>query len=398
MVDAAPFRALRYDAAIAGDPAATSAPAYDDLDRFSYARHRAASPYTVLELLAGGNGGYEAAGAAFRRWRRTGVLVEDAAPGFFLYEIHELRQAVPAVLRGVLAAVAVTGDTLLPHESVDHVRIEARLARLAAVPADLAPVFAVHTAADAAFRDVVDAGPSTPPVVAFTDEFGADHRVWPVLDPEAVAVLHQGLSGVRAVIADGHHRFGAAVELHRRDPSNTRTLTYLVDATAYGPQLLPVHRLVDPVPPDLDGRLRGVFDLHTASGGQGRPVTQDHAVMALQRDGEEAVRLVVRDELALDHLMPAHRSPAWRRLDSAIFDQVIRPLLGDARVQYRSDAARAAQELHLYDDAALFVLRPPPLESVYACALAGEAMPAKSTWFRPKPRAGLVMRSLQSAP
>ena len=97
MVDAAPFRALRYEPAVAGDPATTSAPAYDELERFTYARHLQASPYTVLELLAPRAESFAAAGAAYDRWRRTGVLVTDDRPGYYLYEEHELRHGVPAV-------------------------------------------------------------------------------------------------------------------------------------------------------------------------------------------------------------------------------------------------------------------------------------------------------------
>ncbi|MPZ74386.1 MAG: DUF1015 family protein [Nitriliruptorales bacterium] len=399
VVDAAPFRALRYDTAIAGDPATTSAPAYDDLGRFQYAQHRTASPYTVLELLAGAgddqSGGYESAGAAYRRWLRTGVLVEHSHPAFYLYEIHELRRAVPAVLRGVLAAVAVTGDTLLPHERVESHRIENRLRRLAAVPADLAPVFAVHTAAGRDFRDVVDAAPHTPPLIAFTDEVGADHRIWPVTESDAHHTLAMGLRGVRAVIADGHHRFAAAVELQRLQPQQRRTLTYLVDATAYGPQLLPVHRVATRVPRDLARRLREVSTVTPV------PIEAlEDALAAVhgpalgwRTAGDEGWLLIAHDA-ELVRRMPRERSTAWRRLDTAVFEYLVRPVLGDAEITYR--AGDGASQGALRPGSALFLVRPPPLETVYSCALEGEAMPAKSTWFRPKPRAGVVMRSLDS--
>ena len=390
MVDAAPFRALRYDAAIAGDPASTSAPAYDDLGRFQYAQHRTASPYTVLELLAGGGDGYEQAGAAFRRWLRTGVLIEDAEPAFYLYEIHELRHAVPAVLRGVLAAVAVSGDTLLPHEGVDPRRVASRLDRIAAVPADLAPVFAVHTPAGDAFRRVVDAAPHARPVAAFTDEAGADHRIWPVTRPDLLRDLVEGLRDVRAVIADGHHRFASAVELQRRSPQLTRTLAYLVDGATYGPELLPVHRLVEHVPADLVQRLGQDMVV--------RPVAPGSAAheLALQRGPALGLQTAQGDWL----LAPREPSPStaaddrpWRRIDAALFDEMVRPVLPDAEVRYlpgdRAPASAAG-------NAALFFLRAPALATVLACAEAGETMPAKSTWFRPKPRAGVVMRSLDS--
>lgn len=398
VVDAAPFRALRYDPAVAGDPAATSAPAYDDVGRFTYAHHRTASPYTVLELLAGGDDGYRGAGATFRRWRRTGVLVEDSRPAYYLYEIHELRHGIPAVLRGVLAAVTVTDRSLLPHESVDASRVRSRVARLEAVPADLAPVFAVHTAAPPDFRAIVDAHPTAPPVVAFTDEHGADHRVWAVRDAEAIDALTHGMAQVTAVIADGHHRHAAAVERARRQPSADRTLAYLVDGATYGPQLLPVHRRVDPLPDDVAERLSGDFRMESVA-------TQDidaaleaapTPAFALLHHGGAAL-LVARDAAQLHKSVDPERSEAWRRLPSAVWESVVRPRLGPTSVTYHAATPRLLADVDASPAAGLFLLPAPSLDDVYACALAGEAMPAKTTWFRPKPRAGLVMRSVDSS-
>lgn len=399
MVNAAPFAALRYDPAVAGDPGSTSAPAYDDLERFTYAQHRTASPYTVLELLTGedvsGADAYRAAAGTFNRWVRTHVLVTDPEPAFYLYEIHELRHGVPSLLRGVLAAVAVEGDTLLPHEAVDPLRVESRVRRVEAVPAELAPVFAVHTPGPPALRSVLDAPPTSRPVIAFTDETGSDHRVWALRDPQTMERVQSGLAEVSAVIADGHHRFAAAAQRPRSMPGTDRTLTYLVDSTAYGPQLHPVHRLVARFTATAAHDLRALFtwqpiaaeDLPQALAQAGAPA------YGLVIDGADAALLTVRDEAAVRAALPPDRSPTWSRLESAIWNHAVRPLLGDVEIRYRSDVPAAARELH-GTGGALFVLRPPKLDDIFACALAGEAMPVKSTWFRPKPRAGLVMRSL----
>ena len=403
MVDAAPFTALRYDPAIAGDPASTSAPAYDDVERFTYARHRTASPYTVLELLAGEDAApdaYRGAAGTFRRWRRTGVLAEDAAPAFYIYEIHELRSGVPTMLRGVLAAVAVQGDTLLPHEAVHPDRVAARVRRMEAVPADLAPVFAVHQPGPPSLRQVLDAPPSTRPIVAFTDEAGADHRVWALREPDAVEAVRSGLSEIRAVIADGHHRFAAAAQRAALGNGATdRTLTYLVDATMYGPHLHPVHRLV--AAPDtaaLLHRLDGAFELQPVASGDlatAAAAAGDSVVFGLHVGGGPSGLLVARDGTALRSMLPSGHSPSWTKLDAAVWEHAVRPLLGDAPVVYRADGLTARREADA-GGGALFLLRPPVIDDVFACAFAGEALPPKSTWFRPKPRAGLVLRSLDS--
>ena len=399
MVDAEPFGALRYDPAVAGSAAATSAPAYDDVGRFDYARHRTASPYTVLELLAGdGPDGFRAAGAAYQRWRRTGVLVEDSAPAYYLYEIHELRAGVPAVLRGVLAAVSVEDGNLLPHEAVDETRVADRTHRLAAVPVELAPVFAVHTAGSPGLRAVLDAAPTAPPIVAFTDEYGADHRIWALRGQAEITAVRDGLRQVRAVIADGHHRYAAARERAASLGRATRTLTYLVDGSAYGPQLRAVHRLVRPLTASALAALDADFAFHpTASDHLLDQLTaQPGTAFGLRRASGSTDLLVARDPQNLDRRLPGDRAAAWRRLDAAVWDAIVRPAVAPAEVIYRSDVAAATAQVEELNDAGLFLLRPASLADVIACAEAGEPMPAKTTWFRPKPRAGLVMRSLDS--
>ena len=399
MVDAEPFGALRYDPAVAGTPAATSAPAYDDVGRFDYARHRTASPYTVLELLAGeGPDGYRAAGAAYQRWRRTGVLVEDDTPAYYLYEIHELRGGVPSVLRGVLAAVAVDEGNLLPHEAVDEQRVTDRLHRLAAVPAELAPVFAVHTAGPPVLRAVLDAAPTAPPIVAFTDEYGADHRIWALRGERKTAAVREGLRQVHAVIADGHHRYAAARARMPSSADQARTLTYLVDGAAYGPQLNAVHRLIRPLTETALAALETDFVVIGVARGRllDELAAQPATAFGLLARGSASL-LVAREPEGLSRRMPVERTAAWHRLDAAVWDTIVRPTVAPAEVIYRSDVAAATAQVDASTDSGLFLLRPASLADVFACAEAGEPMPAKTTWFRPKPRAGLIMRSLDSS-
>ena len=396
MVDAAPFRALRYEPAVAGDPATTSAPAYDELERFTYARHLQASPYTVLELLAPRAESFAAAGAAYDRWRRTGVLVTDDRPGYYLYEEHELRHGVPALQRGLLAAVRVADPDVLAHERVDPARVAQRVRRLAAVPADLAPVFALHVGSSA-LGNLLSRPAGSPPVIACTDEAGGDHRIWALRDPDDVAAITASLAQLRMVIADGHHRWAAAAARGGR-PTGDRTLVYLVDASLHGPQLLPVHRLLRHLPADAEDRLAADFALLPTAPRMLVVALAQQAGLAfgLHLPGGRAFVLVARDEAALRARLPAERTAAWRGLDTAVLAYAVLPALGGGEPAYRSDATAAAQDMESAGAGGLFLVRPVSAETVYACAAAAEPMPPKTTWFRPKPRAGLIMRSLDS--
>lgn len=406
MVDAAPFRGLRYDPAVAGEPATTSAPAYDDLDAFTYAAHRTSSPYTILELHtpADQHGSYRSAGEALRRWRRTGVLVPEAAPAFYRYEEHELRRGVPTVQRGVLASVALEtpgpGSAVLTHEAVHPERVADRRARLETVRADLSPVFALA----ATGADELDARlarpPTSPPVVAMTDEANVDHRVWAVTDRDEVAAIRGALARVRVLLADGHHRYAAALAARSRHsgPGWQRILMYI--ATADGAEVLGVHRLVRDVGPDAVRRLRADFAFEQAPTDprelrERLETTQGRAVgLLLRQESVTAALLRPHDEATLTARLPPDHSPAWQALDTALIDHAVLPVLGGGLVEYRPDLVRAAGEVAATAGTALFVLRPVAVRTAETLAARGEHLPPKSTYFRPKPRAGLVLRLL----
>lgn len=413
MVDAKPFRGLRYEPAVAGDPETTSAPSYDALDRFTYASHRAASPYTVLELLGppDDTGSYRAAGAALRRWRRTGVLISEPAPAVYHYEEHELRRGIPTVQRGLMVAVALEdpgpGSAVLTHEAVDPERVAERVDRLEAVQADLAPVFALTTGAPAELRRRLARPPDRPPVVALTDAEGIDHRVWAITDPEEITALCRALAGVRVLVADGHHRYAAALAARSRHRGDAwrRTLMYVVDATVDGPQVGGVHRLLRGADEALLHQLARDFAV--------APAPSDPRALCASLDaaagrafglllgpplaaalGTAAAILRPRDEAALARRLPPERSSRWRSLDTAVLDHAVLPRLHAKTVEHRADLDAAAEDTAAADDVVLLLVRPVDPRTAEALAASGEHMPPKSTYFRPKPRAGLVLRPL----
>ncbi len=414
-MDVRPFRALRYDPAVAGDPARTSAPAYDALEPLAYASHREASPYTVLELHAP-DGAYQRAATLYRRWLRSGVLVPDEGPALYRYEEHELVAGVPRVQRGLLAAVRLcpldgSGD-VLPHEDVDPARVTDRLRRVEEVPVELTPVHALVEDPPAQFAELLGGSPHAPPVVAATDERGTDHRIWAIRDPSAVSEVAQALKGSRAVIADGHHRWARSVALRDRRRAREsrgdeapweRTLVYLVGPTD-GPRVEAIHRLLQPVAPRQLARLAQDFVMEPAPG-DARQLEQRLAgapplSFGLVEPGGTGRVLVPRDPASLRVRLPAERRAAWSQLDAAVLTHAVLPALGlpASAVHPRTDSGAAVREVASTDDAALLVVRPMALDDVIRLAGAGQRLPPKTTRFLPKPRSGLVLRSLEDAP
>jgi uncharacterized protein (DUF1015 family) len=402
VVDAAPFRAVRYDPRVAGSPAATSAPAYDHMRRFTYAEHRAASPYTVLELLTRRGGGYDHAAQTLRRWQRTGVLRADDDPAFFRYDVIEGGHAQ----RGVLAAVRLEplGGSVLPHEEVDAARVAVRLDRFRAAPIDVTPIVAlVHGAP--AWHAPLEREPAAPPIVDFADEEGVRHRIWTVGDPAEQENLRSALKAARVVIADGHHRYAAALAYHAATgaPAAERTLMYLVDERVNAPRIRPVHRLVGRLPDQALDRLNADFHLDEATldvEGLAGAVARSATTVFGLRLADRGRLLVPRDLPGLRRRLPASRPQRWQEVDAALLEHAVLQRLGvaAAEVEPVGDLQTAAARVAAGEADALFLLRPVDVETVVALALEGKPMPPKSTWFRPKPRAGLVMRALEDAP
>ena len=93
-----------------------------------------------------------------------------------------------------------------------------------------------------------------------------------------------------------------------------------------------------------------------------------------------------------------------RRLDISILtDLILKPILGigDLRTDKRIDfvgGIRGMDELERLVDsgraAVAFALFPTSIDDVMQVADAGKVMPAKSTWFEPKLRSGMVVQLL----
>jgi uncharacterized protein (DUF1015 family) len=113
--------------------------------------------------------------------------------------------------------------------------------------------------------------------------------------------------------------------------------------------------------------------------------------------------LELRGRKPPDGRLPAERSEAWKKLDvSLLHTLLIDPLIaesGRARdevLSFTRDAHQAFSAVRSGDTSAAFFLNPTPIEGVLAVADAGDRMPEKSTYFYPKPPAGLVMRDLNT--
>jgi uncharacterized protein (DUF1015 family) len=244
--------------------------------------------------------------------------------------------------------------------------------------------------------------------------------VWALTDPGTLAAVAPDLAGRRALIADGHHRY--ATYLQRQADRHAQGsgpgpwdfgLCFLVDATAFGPQVHPIHRVVPGVSPGelarraapgmavrrLDGGPEGRLDAALATlaeAGRTGP-----AFLLSSGDADELHLLSEPDPGQLAAAVPDGRSQSWADLDVSVLHALVVTALWGLpddvdHVGYEHDVTDALATAGRTSGTAV-LLNPTPVAAVAAVAAAGERMPRKSTLFTPKPATGLLLRDYRDA-
>lgn len=298
---------------------------------------------------------------------------DEAEPAFYVYQ--QMRGDL--VSTGVVCDVAVRAfvdGQVRGHEAVQTQRVDS-LVRHAKTDAPPALVALLHHAGPA-YALTLEEVRSTTPILDFAGPSGFQQTVWRIPPGEATARLADELDAATHYIADGHHRVAAALEAWRLfgEPEDAGVLCVIhpmdglrlsafhrrvmgpVELAGLRDLLAPGFRMVDtptrPVPAAgsfglyADG---GWYDVtpHDIGAGLDVEVLQARVLDHLSQNVEIAPARTLVDELT-------------RRCDS--------------------------------DEGVLFTLTPPPLAALTRLADAGETMPPKTTYFEPKPCAGIFLR------
>ena len=117
--------------------------------------------------------------------------------------------------------------------------------------------------------------------------------------------------------------------------------------------------------------------------------------------GESLWLLELRDLAATRQMMPYFHSELYRRLAVSVVDHIIlEKLLGfssdsqETVLAYSYDKLDTVRRVLDQEYQLAFLLSPIRAEVIKAVADAGDRMPRKSTYFYPKPPAGLVFNRL----
>jgi uncharacterized protein (DUF1015 family) len=422
-LDLAPMRGVRYDLSRVGGLANVTSPPYDVIGPEELQRLRAASPYNVVRLILPEPSPAPTAAALLRDWLADGALAVDDSPALYVYE----QRGADWVQRGLIGLVAVGSGAVHPHEAVMPGPVAGRRELMKATRSNLEPILLAYNGGPAGVRltasRLTDAAADQAEALACgVTADGVTHRLWAVTDPGVQQAIAADLAPRTALIADGHHRYAAYLELqaemHERGAGDgpwDYGLAFLVDVDAYPLRLGAIHRVLPGLRPAEAARLAAdafrvtelrpadpaadpAADLATLLGALRAAGSSGHAFLLAGQDRRWLLTDPDPEQLAA--AMPPQASGRWRALDAAVLRELLFARLwsiqdNEREVAISHDPAEAVR-LAARSGGTAVLCNPMLISAVTELAAHGEQVPRKSTSFGPKPRTGVVLRTFDA--
>jgi uncharacterized protein (DUF1015 family) len=233
------------------------------------------------------------------------------------------------------------------------------------------------------------------PAADVYDDDGVRHQLWVLNDADTVAAVRAAIATAPVVLADGHHRYetARAYQAERRQASGGAPGSYdlvmalVVELSEDQLTVGAIHRTISGLPEDFDlvGALSRWFDVVRAG------AADDRTLGALA--GSSSLTLVAGGQAYLLLAHPEVQEQEGNDLDSNLIATVL-AALPPHEVMHRHSVTEAMEALRDGEGQAAFLLRPVTVKQIDEWANERRQMPPKTTFFSPKPRTGMVFRSL----
>jgi uncharacterized protein (DUF1015 family) len=384
-----PFTGLLFDPTRVPSVGDATSPPYDVISSDDRRDLLARSPYNVVRLLLAppDDPTYQEAADLLQTWRDEQRLSLDPTDRFYLYLMdYDAPDGSRKTARGVLGALDLIdiGDRVVGHEETMAKHRADRLAVLTATEANLDVIIALSSSPDLA--PLLE--PVSDPRLDFTTPDGVRHRLYDITDPERIAAIARRVDEHPVAIADGHHRYTTYLGYRKtRDAEEgagpwDAILALVSPAEGSGLTVGPYHRLFREFPFDSDA-VADVFVVEPGS--RTVPVAAGSLTVATTT----ATWLLTPRPEALA-VLPA----PWREASPAVARELLYPRLGisEDSASYVADAAEALAAAAGLPDGAVLLVAPVSEHAISEAGEMGIRFPQKTTYFIPKPRAGLTIR------
>ncbi len=439
MAKVIPFCGMRYNTDMFKNLADVTAPPYDAISPAEQENLYNKSEYNIVRIDYGmGQAGDNAdnnpctrGGELLKKWIDEQVLVRDSKPALYIYEqIFSLNDGEAAhSMKGIISLVELceySEGVILPHEETVSGIKDDRLELMRSTGANTNPVFSLYYDDEETIANLVEECSDAAPDISFVTDEGVRQNIWVVTDEKIISRISGLFEHKQLFIADGHHRYEAALNYRRERHGLCDTemgsadydyvMMMLVSMSSGGLFTFPTHRLVRNAERFDENLMIGcltqeflVSKIHFTDGDFASIITDrlsktvDEKLFAIYTGGNYYYLLKLKDTQQIDTAI-TDKSEAYRHLDVTLLHKMmLEEYLGideesmkkQNNLVYMREASEAiaAVKEGIYQCA--FLINPTKVSQIREIALAGEKMPQKSTYFWPKLVTGLVINKFK---
>lgn len=408
MVQVRPFRGLRFDPKVVGNPNLVVAPPYDVISPEEQQQLHEKNPYNIVRLILGlkhaddteTSNVYTRSHETLEAWRREGALKPDETPAVYAYS----QSWANLERRGFIAALGLAdykSGQILPHEYTLGGPKADRLSLMKATGSVLSPIFCLYDDPAKRIEDLLfGSWPDSP--LELRDKDAVLHRFWPVSNPAVISEIQILLKDKAVLIADGHHRYETAVAYRdwRRSTEGQESVTmgqlpwdytmaFFTNMADEGLKVYPTHRIFTGFPQGFTAE-----KLLQEIARYFEPVDSDEAALFwIEQHGSTPQGYRVKADADISGIPQPLRKLDVSYIDHLIFQGILNQpasqLKQDGLLHFERDED-AIQNL-LKQGALVFRMHAPSVQDVRDICQSGYRMPQKSTYFYPKLLSGLAL-------
>jgi len=414
-------------------------PPYDIIDPKMQNELYSESEFNFIRLILGKdfpgdseyNNRYVRSAAFLNGWLRHKIMVKDAKPALYAYE-QKFRVQGKTFSRlgffGILRLEEIGRGKVFPHEETYPKAKLDRLQIMRATSANLDSIFALYSDQKEKVVKTLKQFMKRKPALDVKDRDGVSHRLWKVDRRPSIAKIMQEMKDKAVFIADGHHRYEAAIRYKNEmktqntkftdDESYNHVMMYFTPLEGKGMVILPIHRAVTQLayfdPQRFEQDLVQYFDVTPYPATKKTDLNvRKNLLKAMKKAGEtkhafglylgdhKYFLITLRNEESVEEMVAEEKPKAWKRLDVtvlhyAVFDRLLNIANEtEDRITYFKSEDDAIKLVDEKNAVMAILLNPTKIEEIVAVASELEKMPHKSTYFYPKLLSGLVVNKFE---
>ena len=436
-----PFRGIIYNTKKIKNASKVMSPPYDVISPEEQDALYQSNDFNVIRLILGkdfpGDGEYNnkyvRASAFLNGWLRHRILLRDEKPAFYLYEQKFTARGKTFSrigFTGLLRLEDLGKGKVFPHEETYPKAKIDRLQLYRATHSFFESIFALYSDEKMKVIRAMKPFMKRKPLIEAKDKDGVVHRLWRIDRKPVILKIVQEMRDKAIFIADGHHRYEAALrfkdELKLKNTKFTEEeaynhiMMYFTPLEEKGLIVLPIHRAIRHLPfydPErFEQDLAIYFEVKPyPASKKTSPQVRKRLMKELEKIGQTKhafglylghhryFLLTLRDENVMDDLVTDDRPKAWKRLDVTILQYVVIDRLlnisqetEDKIIYTKSDE----EAIKLVDEKGCnmaFLLNATKIDEIVSISSKLDKLPHKSTYFYPKLLSGLVMHKFDHA-